>query len=301
MTVSDYLDQILASQTLPEDGDELEELRSRRKNVEDLLLTAFPKGAPTIRYGGSMAKGTMIRAAYDLDVISYFPHDSEGAGATLEEIYNNVRKALETSYSVESKASALRLRGTGSDCQLDFHVDVVPGRYVDDKKSDVFLYQASGDKKRLKTNLQVHIDHVRESGFRDAIRLMKYWRYRNGLTIKHFVLELLTIELLKVAAVGSLETQLLHVWTKFRDEAATLAVQDPANPTGNDLTAALDAVRTQMSTIAGSTLSTIETLGWESVYGKVDTNGGGSGGKLASLERAAAVITRPPKPWRDTP
>jgi hypothetical protein len=36
------------------------------------------------------------------------------------------------------------------------------------------------DKKRLKTNLDVHLDHVRDSGVIDAIRLAKLWGVRNG-------------------------------------------------------------------------------------------------------------------------
>lgn len=299
MTATEYLKKVLASQTLAEDGDELKALRKRRKDVEALLREAFSGASPTIRYGGSMAKGTMIKDAYDLDVVCYFPHDGTVAGDTLEDIYGNVKLALDGDYYVEPKASALRIMGTGAEYQVDFHVDVVPGRYVDDAKSDTFLYQASGDKKRLKTNVQVHIEHVRDSGVRPAIRLVKLWRYRHGLQLKHFVLELLVIKLLKSKADQSLESQLAHVWTKFRDDADGLSVQDPANPTGNDLSAALDTCRAQLSIVAGTTLANIEATGWESAFGHVeeDDDDDGAGGKLASLGRAAAVITRPSKPW----
>ena len=52
---------------------------------------------------------------------------------------------------------------------MDFHIDVVPGRFTDETKADAYLYQCGGDKKRLKTNLDVHLDHVRDSGVTDAI------------------------------------------------------------------------------------------------------------------------------------
>ena len=53
-------------------------------------------------------------------------------------------------------------RRTISTCtRLDFHLDVVPGRFTDDTKSDCFLFQNGADKERLKTNLQVHIDPLR--------------------------------------------------------------------------------------------------------------------------------------------
>ena len=52
----------------------------------------------------------MVKATYDLDLICYFRHDETAAGETLEDIYENTRKALEADYWVEPKASALRLK-----------------------------------------------------------------------------------------------------------------------------------------------------------------------------------------------
>lgn len=108
------------------------------------------------------------------------------------------------------------------------------------------------------------------------------------------------IKLLKDKVSDGLSDQLIEVWTQFRDKSQELSVQDPANPTGNDLSGDLDSVRTLLSIIAGDTLSAIENGGLESVFGKVDDDDG-KGGTLEVLERAAAVITRPSKPWRDKP
>src|SRR5262249_49414942 len=99
MKVKDYLEAVLRSQTLAPDGDELKLVRDERKKVEALLRREFIDCLPTIRYGGSMAKGTMIKAAYDLDLPCYFGHDDDGAGKTLKEIYDNVKAALDKEYS----------------------------------------------------------------------------------------------------------------------------------------------------------------------------------------------------------
>src|SRR5881396_2484271 len=101
MTTKEYLEKVLQSQNLDEDSKELKELRQHREDVEKLLRAEFADCSPTIRYGGSKAKGTMDRESYDLDVICYFPKDDADAGGTLEEIYNNVARALERNYSVE--------------------------------------------------------------------------------------------------------------------------------------------------------------------------------------------------------
>ena len=297
MTANDYLAKVLASQTLAEDSEELKALQERRAAVEKVLRDHFEGCSPTIRYGGSKAKGTLIKEAYDLDIICYFPHDDTAAGETLEDIYNNTRKALETQYFVVPKASALRVKdrkpSTGA---ADFHIDVVPGRFTDDSKTDVFLYQSRGEKGRLKTNLDTHIEHVKESGVTDAIRLLKLWKVRNGLGIRTFVLELLAVKLLKGKSASALATQLKDVWKEVRDNVDALSVEDPANPTGNDLAELLNtAVRSELSTVARRTLNAIEECGWEAAFGSVEEKGDRE--KREGLRRAAAAVVAPTKPW----
>jgi hypothetical protein len=296
MTTNEYLGKVLASQTHADDSDEMKALQQHRAEVEAVLRAHFDDCSPMIRYGGSKVKGTMIKESYDLDVICYFQHDDSGAGDTLEDIYNNVRKALKPSYLVEPKTSALRLKSRSGEARgLDFHIDVVPGRFTDDTKSDAFLHQENGNKERLKTNIDVHIAHVRDSGVRDAIRLVKFWTVRNGIPLKHFVLELLVIKLLNGKKNSSLATQLEHVWTEFRDRADDLSVEDPANPEGNDLTPAFNAARGLLQTVARGTLSLIESSGWKAVFGPVEEQSKAQ--KIESLRRAAAAVVTPSRPW----
>lgn len=295
MSDVEYLQKVLKSQTLDADSSELKALQQQRKKVEQLLHKAF-RSSPTIRYGGSIAKGTMIKESYDLDLPCYFPHDDTSAGSTLREIYESVAKALEQEYFVERKTSALRLRDhTRENYMVDFHVDVVPGRYIDDDKNDVFLYQASGEKERLKTNLEVHIQHIRDSGVVDAVRLIKLWRVRNRVTVRQFVLDLLTIKLLKEQESADLDAQLRYVWEQFRDHPDELSVEDPANPEGNDLTDLLDQARASLSAVASSTLATLDSQGWEAVFGKIEDPD--SSDKRAALHRIAASVIAPTKPW----
>src|SRR5258708_7811201 len=132
-----YLRDVLTSQTLKQDSDELTALRDHREDVEELLQNKFSESSPRIRYGGSVAKGTLIKESYDLDLTCYFQRDENAAGETLEEIYNNVEAALNDDYFVERKPSALRLKSKDDNSATDFHIDVVPGRFVDDTETDV--------------------------------------------------------------------------------------------------------------------------------------------------------------------
>jgi hypothetical protein len=278
MNTNEYLQKILAAQTLGTDSEELKALQEHRADVEALLRKEFKDCSPTIRYGGSKAKGTMIRESYDLDLICYFPHDDTKAGATLEDIYNNTKRALSKSYVVEPKQSAIRLKGLDTDhYNQDFHIDVVPGRFTDEDKSDAYLYQAAGEKKRLKTNLDVHIEHVRDSGVTDAIRLIK---------------------LLESKKSSSLSAQLEHVWKEFRDNIDDLTVKDPANPEGNDLSEALNSAKAVLQSTASQTLSVIASAGWEVVFGTVASES--ESNKLARLRGAAASVAVQSKPWFTT-
>jgi hypothetical protein len=142
MTDNEYLAKKLEEQTLQEGSAELRDLNKRSDEVKKLLKKHFSDSDPTIKDGGSMAKGTMIKEAYDLDIISYFPRDDDDAGKTLKELYEETEMALQDSYRVERKPSALRLRDkAGGGPGLDFHIDVVPGRYINGDSGDVYIYQ----------------------------------------------------------------------------------------------------------------------------------------------------------------
>ena len=294
MTPNEYLAEVLNQQTFSSDAVEMKDLRRRRDEIKSLLEGHFSESKPSIRWAGSMAKGTMIKASYDGDMTCYFDTQSEDeAAGSLKTIYDEVEAALAEHYSVERKTSALRVRDK-NDWNSDFHIDVVPGRYIDVDCDDVFLYQAYGEKSRLKTNLQVHIDHIRDSGVRAAIRLMKYWRTLNGIgSAKTFVLELLVVKILSGMENASLESQLTHVLEQSRDNSGNLAVEDPAN-SNNDLKPALDQCRGILSTAANDTLWQIDNNGWEAVFGSLEgTNGNEKSRALKATISSTSGRTRP--------
>jgi len=297
MTDKEYLEAVLLDQDLADDSAELKELQGHRKDVEKLLREEFSDSSPTIRYGGSKAKGTLIKEYYDLDVVCYFPHDDTGCGETLKAIYGNVRDALNGKYNVQERTSAIRLRSKeATTFGKDFHIDVVPGRFVDASRADCFLHQTQGDKDRLKTNLQTHIDYIKDSGVVDAIRLMKLWKVRRSLRVKQFVFELLIIKLLAKKKAASLAAQLKHVWTEIAEAKEPICVEDPANPTGNDLMPALrDGTWSLLSAAATNTLSGLDNSGWESIFGSVMKIS--ESARISGLQAAAAAVSRPTKPF----
>lgn len=267
MTDQEYLLEILSSQSLNQDSNERKELNKNFATVKTCLENSFGQN-PRIIQGGSVIKGTLIRDSYDLDVHFYFSSDDESAGKTLEEIYNSVASALEKDYVIYPKRTAIRLRTRDEEGKFtDLCVDVVPGRYQKDNCGDVFLHQNEGDKERLQTNIHTQITHVCHSGFVEDIRLIKLWNVQNDLNVRTFILELLVIEILKNDIASSLNQKFIKVMQAFSDSLEDLAIEDPANPTGNNLKYAFnDDVRDLLSKCAKNTLEKIKKSGIQSIF-----------------------------------
>ena len=291
MTDNEYLKAILLEHSLAGGSTGLTELREHGEEVKAFLRNRFP-GA-TVNEAGSKKKGTMIADSYDLDLTCYFRHDDCTAGDCLQEIYESVASALSEKYHVTRKRSALRLSGLSG--KTDLHIDVVPGRFVEGSTGDVFLHQTSGDKERLKTNLDKHVQYVRNSGVRDAIKLMKLWRHLNGIDIKTFVLELLVIELLDGKTTNGLSDQMILLWQQLEERAGTISVEDPANPSGNDLSQLFDAdLRKRLLTSASDTVKAVANEGLETVFGSVRTS---NSARIEGLRHAAAATSTGSRPW----
>ncbi|MEX0909684.1 MAG: hypothetical protein WDZ75_00140 [Candidatus Paceibacterota bacterium] len=296
MTDNEYLKTVLSAQNLKDGSDELKSLEQHRKDVKALLESEFSSPLPNIRYGGSKAKGTLISELYDLDMICYFSHDDTQAGDSLEEIYNTVKNVLSETYHVVPKTSALRLQSKNKEnFGVDFHIDVIPGRYTDETKTDCYLHQEKGDKERLKTNLAVHINHVKNSGVLDAIRLLKLWRVRRAIDTKQFIFELLCIELLKEKRDSPLEEQIKHVLEEVSGTENAIAIEDPANPAGNDLMPLLRSVWSELQNASNYTLTQLDEAGWEAIYGPISDSDKSS--LATGLAAAAASVSNTTKPW----
>jgi hypothetical protein len=90
---------------------------------------------------------------------------------------------------------------------------------------------------------------------------------------------------------------LKHIWTSISEAKDPIRVEDPANPSGNDLTEFLKAVWPELSARAKDTLDLLQQSGWEAVFGRLGMDDEPNGGKSAAFVRAAAAVRTPTKPW----
>jgi predicted nucleotidyltransferase len=288
---------VLSLQGIEQGSGEHEALNDEYATVKAVLAAEIPDARPEVVVGGSLAKGTIIRSSYDLDVVAYLDNDDTGAGDTLSEIYDAFVKALGTAYKAEPKRSAIRLTERADGTVLPFGVDVVPGRFTNEQRDDVFLFQAEGEKNRLQTNLRKHVSHVQDSGHADVIRLAKLWKLRAGLEVKTFVLELVVLAALENSQETTLSGRLVHVWTRLRDDIDGLTVEDPANPTGNDLSSIYgDAEQMALMGAATVALDLVEQGDWPEVFG-IDIGNPEEVPEPTQLVRLDDVSHRLAPPW----
>jgi len=229
VTANEYLNDLLNQQQLQET--ELNGLRTMRDTIQKQLSVL--EGNPRFYYAGSYGKLTIIRQRYDLDIVMYWPSD---VTYTIKGIYDAVGNVLKNNWKVvNSKTASWELPFEGG-----FHVDVVPGRALDGSYKEANLYRTDTGT-TLKTSLKIHIDTVRNSGRRDAIRLMKLWRERNRVPFKKsFLLEMMTIAGCGATRFDDLNAQVQAALVYIRDNILGCSVKDPAN-SNNSISDDLDA------------------------------------------------------------
>lgn len=271
-STNSYLQNLLKSQDLKPEQERT--LQVHKEEVASFLRAEFGDD-PIIKYAGSREKGTMIRDNYDLDIVCYFPSTDT---RSLKEIRGDVSDHLNKKYVMEDKASAERILSLkGSTTPHGYHIDVVPGRFIEGS-SDVFLHLAGeGDKERLLTNLKTHINYISKSGCVPVIRLAKIWAHRNHIDVKTFVLELFVVDALSGSRTkDNLKISFLKVLEVMKDRFAVAQLIDPAN--ANNIVSRLVSATSKAAVVraAEETFNLLndsnELADWISVLGELDTD-----------------------------
>lgn len=190
------------------------------------------------------------------EIVMYWPNT---ANYTIKGIYDAVGGVLKKHWTyVNSKTVSWELPFQGG-----FHIDIVPGRALDPQYREANLYRTDTGT-TLKTSVKTHIDTVRNSGRRDAIRLMKLWRERRQVPFKKsFLLEMMTIEGCRGVRVDDLGAQVQSALIYIRDNILTCNFTDPAN-SNNSLSDDLNT--TQRAAIKAAAAAAAQASSWGPVF-----------------------------------
>lgn len=218
MSNEDYLRELLVNQNLTRN--QIENLKNQRDVIVGEIIDEIG-GNPTLFNAGSYAKGTMIQASYDLDIVLYWTNDFR---YTPRNLYYEVGSVL------QSKGRDPKSKKVGWEIPFpgDFHIDVIPGKVIIQKPDYAYLYNKDKDC-RFQSSVKNHVSFVKNSRRQDVIRLMKLWKKRKSVPIKTFILEHLIIVGCKGIRRTTLEPQLDAAFEYLIENITTKRILDPAN------------------------------------------------------------------------
>ncbi len=172
---------------------------------------------PTKYFGGSYAKGTMINTSFDLDMLVYFPNS---VSKSPQELVKLVESILNENLKTKRLGVAIQFSING------FDVDLIIGKYQDDKKEFVDLWNSITEKK-MRSSLVVHINHVSE--VEEIIKLMKIWRDKHKLNWHKLAMERSIVWALKDKPKNDFGECLKMIFLDIKSNIDTIDFLDPAN------------------------------------------------------------------------
>lgn len=204
-------------------------------------------------FSGSLAKGTGISLSTDADIFLSLSSTTPG---TLAEMYESLCIAVSNaSYPVKRQDVSVGTTVNG------YSIDLVPGRRQSQFGNEHSLYR-NRTGTWTKTDIQVHIAKVSNSGRADEIRLIKLWRTRHQLRFPSFYLELAVLEALHYSRHGNLAANVWHVLEYLRDSIETTCFIDPAN-TNNVISA--DCTAAEKSRISSQARASLGMKTWQEI------------------------------------
>lgn len=174
----------------------------------------------SLKLSGSSAKGTAIVGVTDVDIfISLKSTTSE----SLKEIYEKLDRWL--------RGKWLETRKQDVSIGINYNglkIDLVPGRIQEGYQNWHSLYTKKKDS-WTQTNIDLHIQAVKQSGRQNEIMLTKIWRENHKLDFPSIYLELAVIEALKHRRITDTSINFLAVLEYLQNQLPTSRIVDPAN------------------------------------------------------------------------
>lgn len=172
-------------------------------------------------FSGSHAKGTAVRGTTDVDLFISLKSNTQ---QTLQQLFDLLFDRMRTNGYPNARKQNVSIHVTHG----GIDVDLVPAVHLGDNTEDHWLYVNKTNRERTKTNVNTHINYVRNSGRSNEIILTKIWRKNHGLEFPSFYLELAVIEALKNQGTF-LANNFTRVLNYLEQYLASARFVDPAN------------------------------------------------------------------------
>jgi hypothetical protein len=173
-----------------------------------------------IKISGSRAKGTALNITSDIDL---FISISSTYNGTLKNMYDSLYSHMVNGgYKSRKQNVSIGIEFNGHS------IDLVPGRKYSGNTNYHSLYLNKRDS-WTQTNIDQHINLVKNSGRINEIVLLKIWKNLHSLEFPSIYLELITIEALKYKSKNDLSNNFWHLLKFLSESIVTQRVIDPSN------------------------------------------------------------------------
>lgn len=183
---------------------------------------------------GSKAKGDAIKGKSDIDIfVSITDRNNTYTVKDYYESLHDFMKSYFTNDDIRKQNVSIGIKYAG--CSID----LTPGKRVNystyglnNSYSDHYIYSRKNDSNTL-TNIQKHIDLVRNSGLSKEMMILKIWRNCHNLELPSLAIEIITNEVLKNNTSYSLYENVKKVFQNLKDTIMSRKIIDPANSNNN--------------------------------------------------------------------
>ena len=192
----------------------------RLASVKSALTTWAGQQLSSLKQSGSSAKGTALKGIADFDIFISLKSDTT---ETLKEIYNKLDTTIKNAGWVTRRQNV-----SIGITHNNLKIDLVPGKI----QSGYYNYHSIYSSKKdtwMQTNIDLHINTVKNSNRTNEILLTKIWRHIHGLDFPSIYLELTVLDALYNKPVNDLANNFWAVLVYLRDKFADSVVTDPAN------------------------------------------------------------------------
>lgn len=219
MTADEYLVSIVNKYHVTGNVDAMTKLL-----VVDPLVKIINEWAGTqlndISYSGSRAKGTAINLSSDIDLFISLKSDTTN---TLREIYTSLYNKV-----IANKITARKQNVSIGVTYGGHSIDLVPGKKQAGNTNDHSLYRSKVDT-WTKTNINSHINLVKNSGRLTEIIALKIWRKLHRLEFPSIYLELTVLEALYNKNKNQPANNFMTILEYLRDPFVDKVIIDPSN------------------------------------------------------------------------
>ncbi|MCC5938159.1 MAG: hypothetical protein JJU34_12845 [Lunatimonas sp.] len=165
-------------------------------------------------------------------------------------------KLQQNNYPISKRTVAIQTQSNGQ------KIDLVPGKVQSGYQNWHSLYN-SDTGNWLQTNIEEHVNTVKNSGRLDEIRVLKIWSKCHALKFPSIYLELIIFEALYNKNKGQLAVNVRTILEYLRDKFIDKRIQDPSN--SNNILSEYLLTKQQKESVSKKAGECLKAQYWEQI------------------------------------